>query len=77
MIGALSGACRCGQVQLAVRGDPLRVGLCHCGDCRQETGSAFTFHGVWPADRFERAGETSEFNGRHLCPRCGCEENRE
>ncbi len=67
----LSGQCLCGGVQISVRGEPLRVGICHCTDCRQESGSAFTFYGVWPAHQFERVGETSEFNGRNFCPRCG------
>ena len=66
-----SGQCRCGQVRLSVRGDPSRVGLCHCTDCRQESGSAYTFFGVWPADRFEHAGTTAEFDGRRFCPTCG------
>jgi hypothetical protein len=66
-----SGTCRCGQVQISVRGEPLRVGICHCTNCRQESGSAFTFYAVWPADQFEHAGETSEFRGQHFCPRCG------
>lgn len=54
-----------------MRGEPVRVGLCHCTDCRQESGSAFTFYGIWPADRFERRGETAAFAGRQFCPRCG------
>ena len=67
----LAGACACGQVQLAVRGKPLRVGICHCTDCRQESGSAFTFYGIWPIAQFERQGETAQHRGRHFCPRCG------
>lgn len=67
----LRGGCLCGQVRVRVRGAPLRVGICHCTDCRQESGSAFTFYGTWPAGAFERLGETSEFGGRHFCPRCG------
>ena len=67
----LSGNCLCGQVQVSVRGEPTRVGICHCTDCRQESGSAFTFYGIWPADRFEHTGETSAFQGRRFCPRCG------
>ena len=67
----LSGKCLCGQVQISVRGEPLRIGICHCTDCRQESGSAFTFYAVWPAHQFEHAGETSEFHGQHFCPRCG------
>ena len=68
---SFSGGCLCGQVRIVARGDPLRVGLCHCTDCRQESGSAFTFYGVWPADRFESTGATSAFDGQHFCPRCG------
>jgi len=67
----LSGACLCGQVRVSVRGAPLRVGICHCTDCRQESGSAFTFYAIWPVAAFERSGETTEFRGRHFCPRCG------
>jgi hypothetical protein len=66
-----SGQCLCGQVQVSVRGLPVRVGICHCTDCRQASGSAFTFYAVWPADQFEHVGETSQFRGRHFCSRCG------
>jgi len=66
-----SGGCRCGAVRVSVHGEPLRVGICHCTDCRQESGSAFTFYGMWPLDRFETTGPTAEFAGRHFCPRCG------
>ncbi|MEO6027315.1 MAG: GFA family protein [Candidatus Binatia bacterium] len=66
-----SGTCLCGQVTLSVRGEPLRVGICHCMKCRKESGSAFTFYAVWPAERFAHAGETAEVQGQHVCPRCG------
>jgi hypothetical protein len=66
-----SGQCLCGQVRVSVRGDPVRIGICHCTDCRQESGSAFTFYGIWPAAQFEHTGEVSGFRGRHFCPRCG------
>ena len=65
------GKCLCGQVQISVRGEPVRVGICHCTDCRKESGSAFTFYGIWPAEQFEHVGEVSEFHGRHFCSRCG------
>jgi hypothetical protein len=67
----LFGKCLCGHVRLAVHGEPLRIGICHCTDCRQESGSAFTYYAIWPADAFEYSGETSEFHGQHFCPRCG------
>ena len=66
-----SGSCLCGQVRISVRGEPLRVGICHCTDCRQESGSAFTFYAIWPVGQFEHAGETSEFRGQRFCGRCG------
>ncbi|NOV21821.1 MULTISPECIES: GFA family protein [Ensifer] len=65
------GSCRCGQVKYEVRGPPLRVGICHCTDCRQESGSAFTFFGVWPQSEFDAAGNTVLYEGRRFCPRCG------
>ena len=67
----LEGRCLCGQVRLTVRGEPKRTGICHCADCRQESGSAFTYYAVWPADQFEHEGETAGFSGRRFCPKCG------
>jgi hypothetical protein len=58
----LPESCKCGDVRLAVRGSPSRIGICHRTDCRQESGSAFTFFGVWPAANFETKGETSEYD---------------
>jgi len=66
-----SGQCLCGQVRLAAQGEPLRVGICHCMDCRGESGSAFTFYAVWPTARFEHAGDTAEYRGQRFCPHCG------
>ncbi|NTF46573.1 aldehyde-activating protein [Rhizobium sp. AC27/96] len=70
-MSTLTGSCRCGQVRIAVRGQPKRIGICHCTDCRRESGSAFTSFAVWPSDQFEHKGETTEFSGRQFCPRCG------
>ena len=44
-----TGRCQCGEVRYEVDGEPLRVGLCHCTDCRQTSGSAFTMYAVWPS----------------------------
>lgn len=63
--------CRCGLVRVTARGEPKRVGLCHCTDCRKESGSAFTFYAIWPAGQFEHEGETAGFAGRRFCARCG------
>ena len=70
-MNARTGSCRCGQVSFSVRGEPIRVGVCHCSDCRKESGSVFTFFGVWPATKFKYDGETAGYAGRRFCPKCG------
>ena len=65
------GGCKCGTIRFKVSGEPLRVGLCHCADCRKFSGSAFTFFAVWPRDAFESSGEASVFEGRSFCTDCG------
>lgn len=66
-----TGSCRCGSVGYTVKGEPKRTGICHCTDCRQESGSAFTFYAVWPASEFASTGETIDHQGRRFCPKCG------
>ena len=66
-----SGACLCGRVTFTVTGEPDRVGICHCTDCRQESGSAFTYYGIWPTASFSCDNETGEYQGRHFCTACG------
>lgn len=65
------GSCRCGSVQFSVKGEPDRIGICHCTDCRQESGSAFTYFGVWPASSFQCSGLTAMYEGRQFCLECG------
>ncbi|KKX27604.1 MULTISPECIES: GFA family protein [unclassified Rhizobium] len=66
-----SGSCLCGKVRYAVRDAPLRLGLCHCADCRKESGSSFVTFGIWPRQAFESTGEVKYFHGRGFCPECG------
>ena len=66
-----TGSCLCGAVAYEVEGEPLRVGLCHCADCRKSSGSAFVFFAVWPRPAFSHGGEIASFAGRSFCPVCG------
>ncbi|PXA97447.1 aldehyde-activating protein [Nostoc sp. 3335mG] len=66
-----TGGCLCGAVRYEVRGEPLKSGLCHCGDCRKVTGTSFLAYADWPSDRFSYSGEVAEFDGRSFCPKCG------
>ena len=66
-----TGGCLCGAVRYEVRGEPLRVGLCHCADCRKESGSAFVSYAVWRRDQFRSSGTIKTYDGRSFCPSCG------
>lgn len=65
------GGCLCGAVRFTVRGRPLKVGLCHCADCRKETGSVFSAYADWPRAAFSHEGEVKTYAGRSFCPVCG------
>ncbi|MQX95123.1 GFA family protein [Sinorhizobium medicae] len=66
-----TGGCLCGALRYEVSGEPLRVGLCHCSDCRKESGSSFVTFAVWPSPAFKSTGEVKIFAGRGFCPVCG------
>lgn len=38
---ALTGGCQCGEVRYEVRGKPVDLYVCHCGECRKQSSSAF------------------------------------
>ena len=65
------GGCLCGAVRLVAWGEPYRVGLCHCLDCRKHSGSLFYAAAIFPQDAVTIAGEPASYNGRHFCPNCG------
>ncbi|MGH2867054.1 MAG: GFA family protein [Solirubrobacteraceae bacterium] len=72
--------CSCGQLQLIVEGEPVRVSVCHCRACQRRTGSAFGFQARFPRDRVRIRGRATEFHRRSeageertfsFCPECG------
>ncbi len=67
----LTGGCLCGDVRFAASGNPYRVGLCHCLDCRKHHGALFHASAVFPEDAVAIEGGTRDYAGRHFCPRCG------
>jgi len=67
----VTGGCLCGDVRISARGEPYRVGLCHCLDCRKHHGALFHASAIFPDEAVTVSGETGEFRGRHFCPRCG------
>ncbi len=66
-----TGGCLCGNVRVTASGQPNRVGICHCLDCRKHHGALFYAAAIFPAARVTVDGETNAYAGRHFCPRCG------
>ncbi len=67
-----SGSCLCRGVTFRVHGNPLRVGICHCTDCRKSSGAPFAAFAVWPVEAFEQeSGYTATYANRSFCTTCG------
>ena len=74
-------ACSCGQLQVTVRGDPVRVAMCHCLECQRRTGSTFGVQAFYPRDqvrlakgiakRYARRAESGRTVRFNFCPECG------
>ena len=67
----VTGGCLCGKVRITATGQPLRVGLCHCLDCRKHHGALFHASAIFPEDAVTVEGETRDYTGRFFCPHCG------
>ncbi|MCF4996342.1 GFA family protein [Pseudomonas syringae] len=65
------GGCLCGDVRFEATGQPYRVGVCHCLDCRKHHGALFNASAIFPQDAVTIEGETRDYAGRFFCPRCG------
>ena len=66
-----NGGCACRSVRYVLKGEPVQTGICHCGDCRKESGSAFVAYGQWRVEDVEIRGQTRIYNQRRFCPTCG------
>ena len=67
----VKGGCLCGDVRITASGQPHRVGICHCLDCRKHHGALFHASAIFPAAAVTIEGKTHDYAGRHFCPRCG------
>ena len=66
-----TGGCSCGAVRFTASGPPLRVGICHCLDCRKHHGAVFYAAAVFPASKITIEGHPGAYSGRYFCPDCG------
>ncbi|WP_434614117.1 GFA family protein [Tabrizicola sp. M-4] len=67
----VTGGCSCGAVRVEAMGAPLRVGICHCLDCRKHHGAVFHASAIYPAGAVTVTGDPRDWKGRFFCPRCG------
>lgn len=72
--------CCCRQCRVEVRGELALVAVCHCGNCKRRTGSAFGVSVYYPDDAvIALHGNTNQYRidnertrqNRHFCTRCG------
>ena len=74
-----TASCVCGQLRIALQGEPRGVGVCHCLACQQRTGSVFaTLAGFAPpytvtgtATAYTRTGDAGARFTFRFCPVCG------
>ena len=65
------GGCLCGQLRITATGQPYRVGLCHCLDCRKHHGALFHASAIFPEAAVTVTGDSGTYQGRSFCPTCG------
>jgi hypothetical protein len=61
----------CGDVRIHASGEPYRVGICHCLNCRKHHGALFFAAAIFPEEAVQIEGKTHVYGGRNFCPRCG------
>ena len=73
------GQCYCGAVKIAVTGESVGAGYCHCKNCRSWSAGPVNAFTLWPTDAFEvteGAEHIGEYNAnentyRQWCTQCG------
>jgi hypothetical protein len=73
-------ACSCGQLRLAVEGEPSRISMCHCLDCQRRTGAVISNQARFRCEQvsvsghataWKRTAESGNALTFHFCPICG------
>ena len=53
-------ACSCGQLSLAIAGEPARISMCHCLECQRRTGAVTSNQARFSQDQIEVSGRATE-----------------
>jgi hypothetical protein len=72
-------ACSCGKVGIAVKGNPVAMGYCHCNSCRQWSAAPVTAFTLWAPEAMSitRGAEhigtynKTDRSARKWCKSCG------
>ena len=73
-------SCSCGHLEVIVRGEPVRISMCHCLECQRRTGSPFATQARFATADVEIHGQSASWTRRadsgnriefHFCPTCG------
>jgi hypothetical protein len=73
------GRCFCGTVEVAVDGEPVGMGYCHCSSCRAWSAGPVNAFTLWPTDKVRvmkgadniGAYQKTERSIRKWCTVCG------
>ena len=57
-----SGICLCGSVKYKITSSPVRMGQCHCDDCRKSTGTGHSSNAFFKKDDVVIEGETNSYS---------------
>lgn len=72
----LHGRCHCGEVQFQVPNQPVTSSICHCDDCRRQSGAPISAWAMVRSDALTVFGKpkvyaSSEHGRRLFCASCG------
>ncbi|MGI9481134.1 MAG: GFA family protein [Hyphomicrobiales bacterium] len=77
----IDGQCHCGHISFEAELDPEKVGICHCTDCQNMSGSAFRTLAIVDAATFQllsgepktytKTGDSGNRRLQTFCPECG------
>lgn len=75
-----SASCPCGALTAICRGEPQRISLCHCNDCKRRSGSAFALQATYPDAQvvtsgapaiYKRINDEGRWARFYFCATCG------
>ena len=73
-------ACSCGQLHLAIEGEPARISMCHCLECQRRTGAVISNQARFRPEQITVSGQATAWKRKaesgnavtfHFCPTCG------